>query len=181
MRLINYVNDRTGQALQGLPSDQANFLAFTARRSTPDVQVGDLLTLPSGQQSLVIAVDQTALGLPRPSLRHLEVCIAAVTGRVTVSRRSDAIDQWGRSTADTAAEVLTNAPTCMGTPQLVQLDPAPAGGSQVIQRYRLTVQSSVDLRPADTVIYSVNGATLELVATDAWPLAGNLWQISCLA
>lgn len=185
MQPIFYNNLNTGDSLRGIPGDSLTqpirLHAGHNLDPLPSLTEGDVLALSAepDQQLLILDIDRSCASL-RGRMKHYRASATSVTGRITVQRRSSASNEWGRLT-DTLETVLEDAPAALGDIRLTEADEQQAGGSQLLVRQLITVQSDVGVQAGDSVICTVSGAILALTVRKAWPLAGRLWQLQCTA
>jgi hypothetical protein len=183
MRLIEYHNTRTGDALHGAPSTPASLQALTisAKRSRqpPVLQTGDVLQLAAdpAQQWFVTDLDRTGLGLRR-ALQHVEAHVQRITGLASVTRLTAQANAFGRPQDAALTPVVTDTPAALMESREIILDASSIGPECLVLRYAFLIRSVAVPRPTDRLNYSpAPGTTQALRIIGTIAIAAELWQV----
>ena len=183
-RTPHWRNQRTNQIAEGV-RDGYELLIRRARGSQyaahgePETQPGDVWYLASDarQAFLVIEGDSQAAALPDKRLRHLSLKVTKVTGSLSIRRKTEARNAFGRP-AEGLKTIIDQAPASVVHETVAN----PPKGQDVIQpldvRRRFLASTETSPAQGDSVTYHPqNGRAVELNVLHAFQVAVNLWEL----
>ncbi|WP_249621277.1 hypothetical protein, partial [Desulfuromonas sp. CSMB_57] len=145
----------------------------------PEAQPGDVWHLAADprQAFITLEVDSQAATLPSKRLRHLALRVTQVTGSLTIRRKTEARNAFGRP-AEGLATIIDQAPTAFIRETVAN----PPRGQDAIQplAIRRRFLASTETGPAQgesATFYPPEGQPVELTVLHVTQVAGNLWEL----
>lgn len=182
--LPKWQNQRTNQIAEGI-RDGDELIIRRARGSQyaahgePETQPGDLwhLVVYPRQAFIVTDVDHQPATLRSKRLRHLSLRVAKVTGSLTIRRRTEARNTFGRPT-EGLETIVDKAPTAIIRETVANSPKGQDVGQPLAVRRRFLVSTETSPAQGDSAtFYPPDGQTVELNILQAAQVAGNLWEL----